>query len=100
MPWTEAHQPITFTNDDLRGLHLPHDDALIVSSTIANFNIQRILVDNRSFVDILFISAFDKMKIGRDRLHPFYTSLVEFGGSTTHPLRWIKLPVTLGMEPY
>ncbi|GFZ03496.1 hypothetical protein Acr_16g0001200 [Actinidia rufa] len=34
----EVHQPITFTNDDLRGLHLPHDDALVISTTIANFN--------------------------------------------------------------
>ncbi|GFY92422.1 hypothetical protein Acr_08g0008180 [Actinidia rufa] len=30
--------PITFSNDDLRGLHLPYDDALVVSAVIANFN--------------------------------------------------------------
>ncbi|XP_057488761.1 uncharacterized protein LOC130774714 [Actinidia eriantha] len=40
------HTLITFNNDDLRGLHLPHDDALVVSAVIANFNIQRILIDN------------------------------------------------------
>ena len=38
-PMTGAHQPIPFTNEDLRGLHLPHDDALVISATIANFNI-------------------------------------------------------------
>ncbi|GFZ19559.1 hypothetical protein Acr_28g0002640 [Actinidia rufa] len=97
-PLVVAHQPITFTNDDLRGLHLPHDDALVVSATIANFNMQRILVDNGSFVDILFISTFDKMKIGRDRLHPFHMPLVRFGGNATHPLGWIKLPLTLGAK--
>ncbi|GFY95446.1 hypothetical protein Acr_10g0008310 [Actinidia rufa] len=84
-PMARAHQPITFTNDDLRGFHLPHDDALVISATIANFNIQRILVDNRSSADILFVSAFDKMKIGRDRLHPFHTPLVRFGGSAISP---------------
>ncbi|GFS39302.1 hypothetical protein Acr_00g0062150 [Actinidia rufa] len=99
-PMTETHKFITFTNDDLRGLHLPHDDALVVSATIANCNVQRILVHNGSSVDILFISAFDKMKIGRDRLHPFHTPLIKFGGSTTHPYGWIKLPVTLGIEPH
>ncbi|GFS43260.1 photosystem I subunit K [Actinidia rufa] len=72
----DAHPPITFNKNDLRGLHLPHDDALVVSAVIANFNIQRILVDNGSSVDILFISAFDKMKIGLDKLHPFDFSLV------------------------
>ncbi|GFS41689.1 hypothetical protein Acr_00g0075810 [Actinidia rufa] len=65
--------PITFRNDDLRGLHLPHDDALVVSAVIANFNVQRILIDNGSSADILFISAFEKMKIGLDKLHPFRT---------------------------
>ncbi|XP_057510773.1 uncharacterized protein LOC130793147 [Actinidia eriantha] len=40
------HTPITFSNDDLRGLHLPHDDALVVSAVIANFNVQRILIDS------------------------------------------------------
>ncbi|GFY85507.1 hypothetical protein Acr_04g0002450 [Actinidia rufa] len=30
--------PITFSNDDLRGLHFPHDDALVVLAVIANFN--------------------------------------------------------------
>ncbi|GFZ18346.1 hypothetical protein Acr_27g0000850 [Actinidia rufa] len=58
-----AHSPITFTNDDLRDLHLPHDDALVICTTIADFNVQRILVDNGSSTDILFISAFDKIKI-------------------------------------
>ena len=39
-PAARTHQPITFTNDDLRVLHhLPHDDALVVSTTIFNFNV-------------------------------------------------------------
>ncbi|GFY84576.1 hypothetical protein Acr_03g0013500 [Actinidia rufa] len=92
--------PITFSNDDLRGLHLPHDDALVVSAVIANFNVQRILIDNGSSADILFISAFEKMKIGLDKLHPFHTPLIGFGGNTTHPLGWINLPITLGTEPH
>ena len=39
LPMTEVSPPITFTNKDLRGLHLPYDNALVVSVTIANFNI-------------------------------------------------------------
>ena len=95
-----AYHPITFTNEDLRSLPLPHVDALVISATIANFNVQRILVDNRSSADILFISAFDKIKIGRDRLHQFHTPLVRFGRGAISPLGWIKLPLTLGVEPH
>ncbi|GFS36147.1 hypothetical protein Acr_00g0044360 [Actinidia rufa] len=92
--------PITFSNDDLRGLHLPHDDALVVFAVIANFNVQRILIDSGSSADILFISAFEKIKIRLDNLHPFHTPLIGFGGNTTHPLGWINLPITLGTEPH
>ncbi|GFS38849.1 hypothetical protein Acr_00g0059790 [Actinidia rufa] len=99
-PVVEVHPSTIFNNNDLRGLHLPHDDALVISVVIANFNVQRILVDNGSSVNILFILAFDKMMIGLGKLHPFHTSLVEFGGNMTHPLGWIKLPVTLQTEPH
>ncbi|GFZ13029.1 hypothetical protein Acr_23g0014140 [Actinidia rufa] len=36
-PCASDQPPITFSSDDLRGLHLPHDDALVVSAVIANF---------------------------------------------------------------
>ncbi|GFS39703.1 hypothetical protein Acr_00g0064520 [Actinidia rufa] len=39
MPINEVHQTAAFTNDDLRGLHLSHDDPLVVFATIANFNV-------------------------------------------------------------
>ena len=38
-PLIGAHWPITFTNEDLRGLHLLHDDALVILVTITNFNV-------------------------------------------------------------
>ncbi|GFY81010.1 hypothetical protein Acr_01g0008190 [Actinidia rufa] len=63
--------PITFSNDDLRGLHLPYDDVLVVSAVIANFNAQRILIDNGSSADILFISAFEKNKNWARQVVPF-----------------------------
>ena len=99
-PLVGSHQPIAFTNDDMRGLHLPHDDVLVISATIVNSNMQRILIDNGSSAAILFISAFDKMKIRLDKLHPFHTPLIGFGSNTMRPLGWIKLPVTLGIEPH
>ncbi|GFZ13609.1 hypothetical protein Acr_23g0019940 [Actinidia rufa] len=72
-PYVSDQLPITFSNYDLRGLHLPHDDALVVLAVIANFNVQRILIDNGSLADILFISAFERIKVGLDKLHPFHT---------------------------
>ena len=49
---------IGFTKEDARRLHHPHDDALIVSIRVGNYNTHRVLVDNGSSVDILYYLAF------------------------------------------
>ena len=49
---------ISFTEDDARQLHHPHDDALVISLSITDFNTQRVLVDNGSSTDILYYPAF------------------------------------------
>ena len=81
-------------------MHLPYGNVLVIYTTLTNFNVKRILVNNGSSVNILFISEFDKMKIGQDRFHPFHTPLVEFRGSATHLLKWMRFLLTLGAEPH
>jgi hypothetical protein len=56
-------EAITFSSRDEEGVFYPHDDALVVTMMIGNYNIHRILVDNGSSADILFLPAFEKMKI-------------------------------------
>ncbi|XP_058076399.1 uncharacterized protein LOC131224981 [Magnolia sinica] len=56
---------LTFTEEDARGVHHPHDDALVVAMIIANRKVFRNLVDTGSSADILFVDAFDKMGVGR-----------------------------------
>ena len=34
------------------------DDAVVVSTTIANYDVKRILIDNESSTDVLFYSTF------------------------------------------
>jgi hypothetical protein len=42
---------------------MPHDDALVVTLTVANHGIHRILVDNESSADILYWPTFQQMGI-------------------------------------
>ena len=44
---------IGFSEEDARCLHHPHDDALVVSIRIEDYNMHRVLVDNGSSADIL-----------------------------------------------
>ena len=49
---------IGFSEEDARCLHHPHDDALVVSIRIEDYNMHRVLIDNGSSADILYYPAF------------------------------------------
>ena len=72
-------QAITFTNEDAKRIHHPHDDAIVITLLIADYTTRRVLVDNGSSADILYYPAFQQMKLGRDQLRPVNSPLVGFG---------------------
>ena len=61
---------IGFSKEDARRLYHPHDDALVVSMRVGDYNMHKVLVDNDSSVDILYYPAFQQMGIGKERLIP------------------------------
>ena len=90
---------LTFLYHDLQGIQLLHDDPLVITDTIANFSIKRILIDTNNSLDILFVEAFDQLEISRDRLRPVATPLIGFNGSTIKRLGMMELPVLMGTYP-
>ena len=49
---------IGFSEEDARRLHHSHDDVLVVSIQIEDYNMHRVLVDNGSLADILYYPTF------------------------------------------
>ena len=83
----------------MRCLHHPHDDALVVSVRVGDYNMHWMLVDNGSSADILYYPAFQQMGIDRARLIPTNAPLVGFRGARVLPLGAITLSVTVGDYP-
>ena len=90
---------ITFSYSDLEGCQHPHDDPLVVRAIVANTTVHRVLIDNGSLADIIFVSVFDKMGIGKEKLEPVNTHLRGFSGEKVLPLGSIQLVLTLGEPP-
>ena len=90
---------IGFSEEDARRLHHPHDDALVVSVRIGDYNVHRMLVDNGSLADILYYPAFQQMGIDKARLIPTNAPLVGFGGTRVLPLGAITLSVMVDDYP-
>ena len=90
---------IRFSEEDARRLYHPHDDALVISVRVGDYNVHWMLIDNGSSTDILYYPAFQQMGISRARLIPTNASLVGFGGTTVLSVGSITLSVTIGDYP-
>ena len=47
-----------FLEEDARGVKKPHDDPLIIMVIIEGFNTRRVLVDNGSSANIIYLPDF------------------------------------------
>jgi hypothetical protein len=56
-----AKVPITFTEEDFKLKSAIHNDAMVIEVNIAGWIIGKVLVDNGSSADILFLKTFEKM---------------------------------------
>jgi hypothetical protein len=68
-----------------------HNDAMVIEVNIAGWVIRKILVDNGSSVDILFLKSFEKMNLSQHMLHPPEYPLQ---GKPIKPVGKISLPVS------
>uniref|UniRef100_A0A2N9J5E4 Integrase catalytic domain-containing protein n=1 Tax=Fagus sylvatica TaxID=28930 RepID=A0A2N9J5E4_FAGSY len=89
-------QIISFSEEDAKGTHQPHDDALVITVNIAGFTTRRVMVDNGSLADILYLPAYQQMRLDKDKLRPMDALLVGFTGDKVCPIDIVTLPITVG----
>ena len=89
-----------FLEEDARGVKQPHDDQLVIMIMIEGFNTRRVLIDNGSSANIIYISAFQQLKVDPKRLRPFKSPLVSFSGDKVYPWGIVTLTVIAGSYPF
>ncbi|XP_075673829.1 uncharacterized protein LOC142643167 [Castanea sativa] len=94
-----TNQDIFFSKEDARGVRQPHKDPLVIALTMEGFNTKRILVDNGSSADIMYLLTFQQLKLDPGRLRPFDSPLVSFSGDRIYPKGIVTLKVTIGAYP-
>jgi hypothetical protein len=66
---------------------------------VASWELHKVLVDNESQANIIFLHAFDQMSINHNLLQPTTNPLYGFGGKGTFPLGKIELPLSVSANP-
>lgn len=73
---------ITFSAADLEGIHLPHNDALVISPIIDNVQVRRVLIDGEASTNILSLSTYLALGWEKSQLKWCLTPLVGFSGES------------------
>ncbi|KAL0428391.1 UNVERIFIED_CONTAM: hypothetical protein Slati_3013900 [Sesamum latifolium] len=91
---------IQFDQEEQKGPGIPGNDALVITTLLANYEIERVFIDSGSSADILFGETYDQMQLGDVPLEVVDTSLYGFAREVVHPRCMISLPLTLGTSPF
>ncbi|KAL0313192.1 UNVERIFIED_CONTAM: Transposon Ty3-G Gag-Pol polyprotein [Sesamum radiatum] len=87
---------IQFGRAERSGPRTSHNDALVITAVLADYEVGCIFIDSGSFADILFGEAYDQMQLSDVSLEKVNTSLYGFSGEVVHPRGMISLPLTMG----
>ena len=89
-----------FSEENARGVKQPYDDPLVIMVMIEGFNTRRVLVDNGSLADIIYLPAFQQLKVDQKRLRAFDSPLVRFSRDKVCPKGIVTLTITTGSHPF
>ncbi|VFQ67130.1 unnamed protein product [Cuscuta campestris] len=89
-------EPITFNDRDLPSTGEDHSDPLVITMDMGGVDVSRVLVDTGSSVNVLYLEAFEKLKLCRTRLEPLKTPMSGFIGDSIEAEGTILLTVELG----
>lgn len=76
---------MAFNEEDVNGVHFPHNDALVVEVVIRNHTVCRILVDNGTSVDLFYSDCLETMRIPKEQLEKTSRPLYGFTGDSIIP---------------
>ncbi|KAF3538186.1 hypothetical protein F2Q69_00022575 [Brassica cretica] len=84
---------ISFKAKEKERVLTPHHDALVISLTVANCLVKRILVDNGSSDNIIFQAAYKDLGLEKRALTRRITPLIGFSGEVKQTAGEVTLPL-------
>ncbi|XP_030930794.1 uncharacterized protein LOC115956610 [Quercus lobata] len=89
---------IGFSDEDKVGTIQPHDDALVVTFRIRRYDVKRVLVNQGSAVEVMYLDLYKGLKLRPEDLIAYDSPLVSFDGKTITPKGLIRLPIQIGSD--
>jgi hypothetical protein len=81
-----SHMPITFSQD-INLTSFPHTDIMVITVHIDRWDVTKIIIDNGSQAEILFLATIDKMSSDQKLLREPSKPIYGFHGKRIEPVR-------------
>ena len=89
---------IGFSDEDKLETLQPHDDALVVTLRIGGYDVKKVLVDQGSAVEVMYLDLYKGLKLKPEDLTAYDSPLVCFEGKIVTPKGLIRLPTQTGSD--
>lgn len=80
---------LAFFEEDKGGVVFPNWDLLVISTKIMGALVHRIMIDNETFCNIIFIKTLDFLGNFNDYIEPCEIRIRSFRNQSVHPYRMI-----------
>lgn len=87
---------IIFSEEDMFDIHSHKNDPMVIIVKCEEWDIKRVLVDQGSSTNILYLDAFERFHLDHEDLKPFKGSLVRFSREQVHVKGFLALRITFG----
>jgi len=76
----EIRLTLSFSDEDKIGTIQPHNDALVVTLRIGGYDVKRVMVDQGSRAEIMYLDLYNKLGLKPEDLAAYDSPLVSFDG--------------------
>ena len=95
---TNVPPVLSFSDADKQGTIQPHYDALVVTFRICGYDVKRVMVDQGSVAEIMYLDLYKGLGLKPEDLMVYSSPLVSFEGKMVVPKGQIRLLVQAGID--
>ena len=92
------HPTLSFSEEDKIGTTQPHDDALLITLRIKDYDVKRVKVNGGSVAEVMYPDLYKGLNLKPEDLMPYSSPLMSFDGKLFIPKGIIRLPIQTNLE--
>ncbi|XP_023884047.2 uncharacterized protein LOC111996319 [Quercus suber] len=90
------HLILSFSEEDKIETTQPHDDALVITLIIEDYNVKRVMVDDGNRAKVMYPDLYKGLRLRPEDLMPYSSPLMSFNRKLVIPKAVIRLSIQTG----